>query len=88
MGYDVWTLSVAGQVIGWGSQIVGHAIFEKRAPAIETNVFLLFLAPFFSTFEVLNWCGYKENDELKAIQARIDAEIREYHETRESARKT
>ena len=48
-------------IISWIAQFVGHGIFEKRAPALLDNMLLMFVAPFFFMFEVLNMgFGYKE----------------------------
>lgn len=41
-------------LLGWTTQIVGHGIFERRAPALLTNLLFAYIAPFFWTFEVLN----------------------------------
>ena len=55
------------QVFGWLTQFVGHGIFEQRAPAVLTNIFFMYIAPFFHTCEVMRQMfGYR------------DAELREF----------
>ena len=41
-------------IFSWAAQFMGHGLFEKRAPAITTNLKFALLAPFFITFEVMN----------------------------------
>ena len=51
-------------IIGWITQFIGHGKFEGiiywynydiigRAPALLTNLFYVFVAPFFAVFEVI-----------------------------------
>lgn len=65
-------------IFGWVTQIIGHGIYEKRAPALLTNVMFIFLAPFFETLEFINYLtGYREADK-QALLKIIDADIA-YH---------
>lgn len=55
----------------WILQFIGHAMAEKRAPALLDNlVQALFLAPFFVWFEILFMLGYRP-----ALKARLDVRI-------------
>ena len=52
---------VSLNAFAWIMQFIGHGIFEKRAPAIITNLKFGLLAPFFVTFETMNYLfGYHE----------------------------
>jgi uncharacterized membrane protein YGL010W len=65
--FHVW---ITIHILCWTIQFVGHGVYEKRAPALLTNVFFIFLSPFFTCVEYLNLVfGYKENEiqELKKI---------------------
>jgi uncharacterized membrane protein YGL010W len=38
-------------------------IYIERAPALASNALFLFIAPFFVTFEIINFLfGYKKNE--------------------------
>jgi uncharacterized membrane protein YGL010W len=52
-----FALTAAGVHVGcWIAQFYGHAVFEKRRPALFDNLFqALLMAPFFVTIEVMNW---------------------------------
>ena len=49
-------------IFAWIIQFIGHGIFEKRAPALCDNIFLIFNAPFFVTVEVLKDFGWKKEE--------------------------
>ena len=50
-------------IFAWITQFIGHGIYEKRAPALLTNLLFIFLAPFFEMFEVLNsLTGYRQSE--------------------------
>ena len=68
------------QAVGWTSQIVGHGVFERRAPALLTNLLFAYIAPFFWTFEVLNKLfGYRQDD-VDACAAVVEADIAFYRQ--------
>ena len=68
------------QAVGWISQFIGHGVFEKRAPALITNLAFATLAPFFELFLIMNMLfGYKEGPRLKKIYELINQEITEHH---------
>ena len=63
---------------GWMTQFVGHFVYEQRAPALLTNVFFIFMAPFFSTFEVVNYLtGYRQKD-VEVYNVIIEQDIAHY----------
>jgi len=49
----------------------------ERKPALLTNATFAALAPFFVTFEVLNFFGYMKS-KMVLIQVEIDREIKEF----------
>ncbi|AOA62038.1 Phytosphingosine metabolism [Komagataella phaffii CBS 7435] len=52
--------------IGWAVQFVGHALFERRAPALFDNlVQALVLAPYFVAFEVVFALGFRKDLQKK-----------------------
>ena len=78
-GFEIWTFCVYCQIVGWASQLIGHGLFEKRAPALKTNVLFIFLAPFFVMFEVLYYgLGYKNNQKTKKVMAEIEEDIKQF----------
>lgn len=47
-------------ILAWLAQFYGHGVHEKRAPALVDNLLqALVLAPFFVSFEIAFWLGYK-----------------------------
>ncbi|OVA12196.1 Protein of unknown function DUF962 [Macleaya cordata] len=81
LGYSLaWKVVLAAQVFCWGAQLIGHGVFEKRAPALLDNFTQAFLmAPFFVLLEALQmFCGYEPYPGFHAnVQAKVDAEIKE-----------
>ena len=51
---------------GWIFQLVGHAVFEKRRPALTDNLFQMVIGPIFLVAEIFFLCGYRP-----ALHARI-----------------
>lgn len=71
-------VAIAAQVLGWGMQVaVGHAIFERRKPALLDSLFQAFsLAPLFVVYEVV-WLlvpGFRP--ELKSS---VDQQVAQMH---------
>ena len=67
------------QGAAWIAQFIGHALFEKRAPALVSNLGFALLAPFFETFLLMHqFAGYKEGERLQKVFALIDEDIAEY----------
>lgn len=55
------SILVGIQILAWVSQFIGHGVYEKRAPALMTNLMFMWLGPFFVFFEILNLAfGYKQ----------------------------
>lgn len=53
-------LAVSVHIVCWLAQFYGHAVHEKRSPALVDNLLqALVLAPFFVVFEVAFWLGYR-----------------------------
>ncbi|GAV85230.1 DUF962 domain-containing protein [Cephalotus follicularis] len=84
LGFSLaWKVVLAAQLFCWTGQFLGHGVFEKRAPALLDNLAQAFLmAPFFVLLEVLQTLsGYEPYPGFHAsVQARIDAEIKEWQE--------
>ncbi|XP_074588930.1 2-hydroxy-palmitic acid dioxygenase MPO1-like [Curcuma longa] len=62
LGFSLaWKVVLAAQLLCWTALILGHLLFEKRAPALLDNLMeTLLTAPFFVLLEVLkNICGYE-----------------------------
>lgn len=51
MGATAWMLFTAVFVGSWIAQLVGHAAFEHRKPALADNVLQVFVAPIFVVAE-------------------------------------
>ena len=63
-------------LFAWIMQFIGHAVFEERAPAIITNLKFGLLAPFFVTFEVMNYVfGYHEGKAMDLLRKLIKEDI-------------
>ena len=65
------------KVLGWGSQFIGHGVYEQRAPAILTNLLFINLAPFFEIYKVLYMFGYRK-EEVDSWQPIVMADIAHY----------
>ncbi|KAF5097128.1 hypothetical protein D0Z03_001474 [Geotrichum reessii] len=66
-------------VVGWVVQFIGHGVFEGRAPALFDNlVQALVLAPFFVTFEVAHFFGFRK-EVLDEIDKKIAPELEAFH---------
>lgn len=62
-GGHLFRIFLGIQVLAWIAQFAGHGLFEKRAPALMTNLLFMLLAPFFVAFEILNLTfGYKQEE--------------------------
>lgn len=55
----------------WLAQFIGHGVFEKRAPALFSNLQqALVLAPYFALLEVLDFVGVR-----KGLMAEVDTRL-------------
>ena len=73
----MWTVMLCIHFFGWTTQFVGHGCYERRAPAIFTNFFFLFIAPFFVSLEMLKTCGYRK-EEIRSLTKEVEADIAFY----------
>lgn len=75
-------LAVTTHIVCWLAQFYGHAVHERRAPALLDNPMqALVLAPFFVVFEIAFWMGYKldvkkhmDNKAGKLVYEMVEAE--------------
>lgn len=74
-----WIYSLVVHVFGWYMQIhPGHAILEKRKPALLDSFFQsLFMAPLFVCFEVVFFLGLRPKL-YKQLQTRVNLNILKY----------
>ena len=70
VGHSSWgtavTVFAVLFVAGWIFQLLGHAVFEKRRPALVDNLFQLIIGPVFLVAEVFFALGYRP-----ALHARV-----------------
>jgi uncharacterized membrane protein YGL010W len=64
----VWLLAASLFIIGWTLQILGHARFEHRKPALLDNPTHLLIGPMFLVAKLLVDLGFRP-DLARAIQA-------------------
>lgn len=75
-GYTQMEFMLYLHVIAWIAQFMGHYFFEERSPALLSNLAFALLAPFFITFETMNYLfGYQEGDRMRRLQYFIDQDI-------------
>ena len=73
LGLDQFWFMTLLNIGGWIAQFIGHGLFEKRAPALLTNLGFAFFAPFFITFEVMNVLfGFREGEKMAKLRSLID----------------
>jgi len=72
-------IALVVHALSWYMQIhPGHLVLEKRRPALLQSFFQsLVLAPIFTFFEVLFYCGLKQ-DLFRKVQKRVLANIRQF----------
>ena len=58
---DFWQFMWICQLVGWGSQFIGHGLFEGRKPALMDNLLLTLVAPDFAVIEVMVYLGWKKD---------------------------
>ncbi|KAI7832827.1 hypothetical protein BC939DRAFT_482720 [Gamsiella multidivaricata] len=66
------------QIVAWIAQLIGHGVYEKRAPKLQDNLMqALVLTPYLMVYEVLLAAGYRPK--LKAELAKlVETDIREF----------
>ena len=68
------------KLLAWSTQFVGHGIYERRAPALLTNIFFMYIGPFFVTYEYIAFfTGYRA-EECKSYRGVIEADIAWYRQ--------
>ncbi|KAI5332808.1 uncharacterized endoplasmic reticulum membrane protein YGL010W-like [Prunus avium] len=74
-----WKVVLIGQLLSWAGQIIGHGVFEKRAPS-ENFAEGLLMGPYFVLLELLHFAfGYEPYPGFyKSVNAKIDADISEW----------
>ncbi|XP_072990620.1 2-hydroxy-palmitic acid dioxygenase MPO1-like [Typha latifolia] len=87
LGFSLsWKVVLASQLFCWSGQFLGHALYEKRAPALLDNLpQALMMAPFFVLLELLQrLCGYEPYPGFRAnIHAKIAASRAEWQAKKE-----
>ena len=72
LGNAAFNWAVGLHVIAWVAQFIGHGVFEKRSPALFSNLFQAFaMAPLFVVLEVLFSLGYRPE-----IKAKCEKEVK------------
>jgi len=56
-----WWTAATMFAVGWAFQIVGHAVFERRKPALLDNAFHMFIGPMFVTAKILVALGLRRD---------------------------
>eukprot|EP01112_Ceratiomyxa_fruticulosa_P012493 TRINITY_DN345_c0_g1_i1.p1 TRINITY_DN345_c0_g1~~TRINITY_DN345_c0_g1_i1.p1 ORF type:complete len:188 (+),score=30.31 TRINITY_DN345_c0_g1_i1:281-844(+) len=64
------------QIVSWGSQFVGHGVFEGRKPALVDNLLQVFIAPLFVLLEILFSFGYRP-----ALHKEVNKNVENYVNT-------
>merc|ERR1711887_114942 len=78
MGMEVWHAVLAFHVFCWILQFIGHAVFEKRAPALLDSWDQAFItAPLFVLLEIAFFFGYRSSF-YKECMVEVDQEIRRF----------
>lgn len=68
---NVWKPALIVHLLAWITQFYGHAVHEKRSPALLDNLVQAFLsAPFFVLLESMFALGYR-----KDLQERVDRQV-------------
>ena len=68
----IWKYALVVHISAWLAQFYGHAVHEKRAPALLDNLVQAFLsAPFFVLLELMFSFGYR-----KQLQEKIDEYVK------------
>jgi len=73
-------------VTAWILQFIGHGVFERRAPALVTNLLLTINAPLFVNIEIFYYAfGYRKGD-IDEAKKYIAQDIKNYLESGKSAK--
>jgi uncharacterized membrane protein YGL010W len=55
----VWIITVFLTVVGWGLQIVGHQVYEKRRPALLDNPIHMLISPMYLFAKLFVALGFR-----------------------------
>ena len=58
---EVWSIAVGLFVIGWALQLLGHALFEHRKPALLDNPMHLLIGPMFVVAKLFVAYGFRRD---------------------------
>ncbi len=58
---DMWSITVAMMVVGLSLQVVGHQVFERRAPALKDHPTHLLLGPMFVMAKLFIALGFRHD---------------------------
>lgn len=57
----VWSMTAALTLAGGALQVVGHAVYEKRQPALADNLFQMLIGPMFVTAKLVVGLGWRSD---------------------------
>ena len=81
-------LATSLHIVSWISQFYGHGVHEGRAPALLDNLGFALLAPFFVTFETMNYLtGYREGKEMDEVRVAIKKDIADFQASKKNKSK-
>ena len=81
-------MALALHIFAWLAQFWGHFVNEGRAPALMTNLFFALLAPFFVTFEFMNFVfAYREGPDMDEVRKAIKKDIAQFHAEKKNKKK-
>eukprot|EP01027_Heterolobosea_sp_BB2_P004156 GEZU01006315.1.p1 GENE.GEZU01006315.1~~GEZU01006315.1.p1 ORF type:complete len:209 (-),score=70.11 GEZU01006315.1:108-695(-) len=71
---QAYTIAAITQVVSWGTQFLGHGVWEGRRPALVDNGLQIFIAPLFVMLEALFFLGFKQ-DLKKTIEKKLHERV-------------
>ncbi len=72
--FEVWSIAVGLFLIGWALQLLGHALFEHRKPALLDNPLHLLIGPMFVVAKLFVARGFRRDLALAVQPASGEAE--------------
>ena len=74
----IFKLFLTIHIVGWIAQFFGHGQYERRAPALASNLLYANFGPFYVVFEYLNKVfGYRQSD-VEEYNKVVNADIAHY----------
>jgi uncharacterized membrane protein YGL010W len=58
---EYYFIAAISQILGWGTQFMGHGVFEGRRPALFDNILQTLIAPLFVVIEAFFFLGLKSD---------------------------